>query len=205
MKKHCLVPLTAMLSCAAQSQSLAPVVPIQPAVDTPEQRQALRKFTMCLAEARPGWARSTLAYPYLSSAQAKAAAEALAGRDNCLGTHEKEMTFRTSTLVGALAEHFVRGEMQRTDTKRLASALAATAPLNVSEDFGLCVASHDIGAATDLALTEPGSAEENKAVSEVGAYVASCANPGEKLTVDLQSLRALVANALYRGLMAAER
>jgi len=205
MKKHCLASLLAILASAAQAETLAAPVAIQPAVDTAEQRQALRKFTVCVAQARPGWARSTLAYPYLSDAQAKAAAEALTGRDNCLGTHEKEMTFRTSTLVGALAEHFVRAEMPRTDTKRLAAALASTAPLNVSEDFGLCVASHNAAAATDLALSEPGSAEENKAVSELGAYVGSCANPGEKLTVDLQSLRALVANALYRAVTAAER
>lgn len=205
MKKHCLAFLIAISASTAQSQPAAPAISVQPAVDTPEQRQELRKFTVCLAQARPSWARSTLAYPYLSNAQAKAAAEALTGRDNCLGTHEREMTFRTSTLVGALAEHFVRAEMPRTNANRLASALAATSALNVSEDFGLCVASHDVSAATDFALSEPGSAEENKAASKVSAYVASCANPGEKLTVDLQSLRALVANALYRGITAAER
>lgn len=205
MKKHCLASLLTMLASAAQSQASATPVSIQPAVDTAEERQLLRKFTICLAQARPAWARSTLAFPYLSSAQAKAAAEVLTGRDNCLGSHEREMTFRTSTLVGALAEHFVRAEMPRTDMKRLASALAATAPLNVSEDFGLCVASHNIGASTDLALSEPGSAEESKAVSEVAVYVVPCANPGEKLTVDVQSLRALVSNALYRGITAAER
>jgi hypothetical protein len=115
------------------------------------------------------------------------------------------MTFRTSTLVGALAEHFVRAQIPKTDTKRLAAALASAAPLNVSEDFGLCVAAHNVGAATDLALSDPGSPQEDRAVSEVGTYVASCANPGERLTVDLQSLRALVANALYRAITAAER
>lgn len=204
MEKHCLASLVGMLASAAQSQPSAGV-PIQPAVDTAEQRQALRKFTVCLAQARPSWARSTLAYPYLSNEQAKAAAEALVGRDNCLGTHEREMTFRTSTLVGALAEHFVRAEIPKTDTKRLAAALASTAPLNVSEDFGLCVASHNVGAATDLTLSDPGSPQEDRAVSEVGTYVASCANPGERLTVDVQSLRALVANALYRAITVAER
>ncbi|MEA3068381.1 MAG: hypothetical protein QOK41_1788 [Sphingomonadales bacterium] len=205
MWKQCLAALLSACALPAQSQAAVPAIPIQPSVDTPEQRQALRKFTVCLAEARPGWARATLAYPYLSDAQAKAAAEALRGRDNCLGTSEKEMTFRTSTLVAALAEHFVRAEIRTTDGKRLGSALATVTPLNVSEDFALCVAARDVGAATDLALSEPGSAAENTAVSEVGVYVPSCAKPGEKLNVDVQSLRALVTNALYRGVTAAAR
>src|SRR5690242_21400985 len=61
MKKHCLASLLAILASAAQAETLAAPVAIQPAVDTAEQRQALRKFTVCVAQARPGWARSTLA------------------------------------------------------------------------------------------------------------------------------------------------
>lgn len=205
MKKQFLPALAALVGLFAQAQAAAAAVAIQPAVDTPEQRQTLRQFTMCLAQARPSWARDMLARPYLSTAQASAAAEALTGRDNCLGTHEKQMIFRTSTMVGSLAEYFVRAEIGRTDAKRLASALATAAPLNVTEDFGLCVAAHNVGAATDLALSDPGSAQESKAVSELGAYLPSCANPGEQLTVDAQALRALVSNALYRGVTAASR
>lgn len=205
MYKRCLAAVIAVCAFPAQSQPVAPPVSIQPAVDTPQQREVLRKFAVCLAQARPAWARGMLSHPYLSSAQASAAAEALAGRDTCLRTREKEMTFRTSTMVGSLAEYFVRAEIPRIDPKRLASGLATAAPLNASEDFALCLAAHNVGAATDLALSEPGSAEESKAVAEVGAFVQPCANPGEKLTVDAQALRALVSNALYRGMMAAER
>lgn len=199
MRKQCLAALFAAcpLSIAAQPVSLPS--PVQPSVDTAEERQALRTFTVCLAKSRPNWARETLAYPYLSSAQARAAADALMGRDNCLGVAEKALTFRTSTLVAALAEYFVRSELTEKDPKRLGAALAAATPLNASEDFGLCVASTDVNAAVELTLSEPGSPTETRAASELGARVRTCENAGENLKIDLQSLRALVSAAIYRA------
>ena len=172
---------------------------IQPSVDSAEQRQALRNLSVCLAKTRPQWARRTLAHPYLSDAQATAAAEALLGKDNCIPGVEAEVTFRTSGLVGSLAEHFVRAEIGRIDPARLASALSSLSPLNVTEDFALCVASRNQAAARALALSEPGSAVESEAATQLAAHLASCTNQGERLMVDLQALRALMATALYRG------
>ena len=203
MRKQCLAVMLAACAVPSQAQGPTAAYPIGPSVDSPDQRESMRKFVTCLAEARPRWARDILAHPYLSTAQASAASEVLAGRDRCLRVSEKEMTFRTSTLVAALAEYFVRAEIPRTDPKRLAAVLATAAPLNASEDFALCVTAHNVSAATDLALSDPGSPAEIKAVSEVGAYVQSCMNPGEHLDVDVQSLRALVSAALYRGVTAA--
>ena len=73
-------------------------------------------------------------------------------------------------------------------------------PLNVSEDFALCVAARNPAAARDLALSEPGSAAETQAVQQVSAHVPPCVNDGEKPTVELQSLRALISTALYRAM-----
>jgi len=205
MKKLCLTVLLAAFAAPVQAQAPASANTIQASIDTPEQRQALRQLTMCLAEARPHWARATLAHAYLSDDQAKAAAEALSGHDNCLRSPVTELTFRTSTLVGALAEYFVRSDVGRIDLKRLSTALATAEPLNASEDFALCIAAGDPRAALDLVLSDPGSNAENSAASKLGTRIQSCTKPGEQLTVDLQSLRALESAALYRGTSAAAR
>src|SRR3954464_14740209 len=90
-----------------QAQPSPPPGIIQPALDTAPERQALRKLAICVAEQRPRWARSVLSYPYLSGPQASAAAQIVSGHDNCLGAPEVEVAFRTSGVVGSVAEYFV--------------------------------------------------------------------------------------------------
>lgn len=196
--------LAALLAVGAASvQAQPPKVTIQPSPDSAEQRKGLQKLTACLAEARPRWARGTLSRPYLSDAQAYDASQALSGKDSCVvGNDGAEVTFRTSGMVGSLAEHYLRQDLERADSARLAEKLASLPPLNVTEDFALCIASRNPAAARQLALSEPGSAEEDEAARKIGAYLESCTTDNEKLTVDLQSLRALVATALYRGVTA---
>jgi hypothetical protein len=173
--------------------------PIEPSVDTPEQRQTLSKFSACLAQSRPRWARQTLAHAYLSEEQASIATQALKGNDSCVvGRDGAEVTFRTSALVGSLAEYFLRSELAKADMDRLGRALNTAAPLNASEDFGLCVASRNPAAARDLALSVPGSDAEAAAARSLANEVSPCIRRGERLTVDLQSLRALMSTALYR-------
>jgi hypothetical protein len=196
--------LAALLALGAASvHAQPPKVTIQPSPDSAAERKALQKLTSCLAEARPRWARGTLSRPYLSDAQRYDASLALKGKDGCTpGNDETEFTFRTSGMVGSLAEHFLREDIQRTDAARLAEKLSTLRPLNVSEDFALCVASRNPAAARDLALSEPGSAAEDAAVQIVATHVEPCTTETENLVVDLQSLRALVATALYRGVTA---
>nr|WP_295373290.1 hypothetical protein [uncultured Sphingosinicella sp.] len=191
--------LLAVTAVPLQAADVAPV-PIAPGVDTAEQRQALRTFTACLANARPRWARQTLAQPYLSQSQASAAAEALSGQDNCIAGERAEVTFRTSSLVGSLAEHFVRSDIEKADPARLKDSLSTIEPLNVTEDFALCVAARNPPAARNLAVSELGSEAEMAAAHQLSGPVKECTNPGEKLTVDVQALRALVSTALYRGM-----
>lgn len=169
-------------------------------VDSAKERQAVRNLSTCLAEARPRWARKALSFPYLSKAQASEAAEVLNGKDNCMGKAEEEFAFRTSGVIGSLAEHFVRAEIANADMQRLAKALATVTPLNVSEDFALCIAARDPATSRELILSEVGSEAETKAAAKLAAQVPPCTNAGEKLSVDLESLRSLVSTALYRGL-----
>jgi hypothetical protein len=64
------------------------------------------------------------------------------------------------------------------------------------------VASRNPGVARALALSVPGSRAEASAAAQLAAYVPTCSNPGEQLAVELPSLRALVAVALYQGMTA---
>jgi hypothetical protein len=197
MTRFCLALLFAFGAASAAAQPSTPAS-IQPSPDSAEQRQALRTLTDCLANARPRWARRMLSKPYLSDAQASDAALALSGSDTCI-TAQAEITFRTSSMVGSLAEHFLRAEAERIGAQALAGALFRLTPRNASEDFALCVASRDRDAARALALSDPGSAAELAAAGQIAPHLAPCTNQGEDLTVDLQSLRALVAIALYRA------
>lgn len=194
--------LAALLAVSSASVAAQPSPAVQPNVDSPESRQALRQLSVCLAQARPRWARELLARPYLSNEQAYDTSEALEGRDNCV-RGDTEFTFRTSTMVGSLAEHFVRNEIGGVDFTRLSQVLSTMDPRNASEDFALCIAAANPAAARNLALSEFGSAAETEAAAQLGRYVERCTNPGENLTVDLQSLRALTSSALYRGMVAA--
>lgn len=198
MAKLYLAALIAVAAASAHAQP--PKVTLEPSPDSAEQRKASQKLTACLAEARPRWARNTLSRPYLSDAQAYQAAAALRGRDSCVTSRDGvEVTFRTSLMVGSLAEHFLQDGIRRADAARVAEKLSTLPPRNVTEDFALCVAARNPAAARDLALSEPGSAEEDAAARRVFNYVEPCRADTEQLTVDLQALRALVAAALYRG------
>jgi hypothetical protein len=196
-----LTALLAAVAVPALAQPSTPAVAVQPNLDSAEELRTLRNLSACLAESRPGWARRTLSFAYLSDDQAREAVQALEGTDSCV-PDETEVVFRTSGLVGGLAEHFLRADIERADSARLAKALATLAPLNVSEDFALCVAVRDPAAARELALSEPGSAVEASAAGRLARHVPPCVEPGETPTIDLQSLRALMSTALYRGVTA---
>lgn len=187
----------------AQAQPVNTPTLVNPAVDTPAERLALRKLTVCFAALRPRWARAVLSYPYLSDPQASAAAVIVSGDDNCLGRGEVAVAFRTSGVVGALAENYLRAATAQLELERVSAALRTVTPLNVSEDFALCLTSRNPAAALNLVGTDPGSADETRAASVVATGVPACTRPTERLNVDLQSLRALVSTALYRAVAAA--
>lgn len=196
MSRPVLAIMIAACATSVQAQSTAP---IQPSVDTAEQRQTLRNFVGCVAKSRPNWARQLLARPYLSESQAQSAGEIFNGRDTCLRNGEMEMTFRTSSIVSNLAEHFLQASLASPDLERLTRSLNVQTPLNTSEDFALCVASRAPAAARNLALSEPGSSEEQSAAGQLAPQIQPCVKPGENLTVDVQALRGLMSIALYRA------
>lgn len=195
-----LVLIVSLSLAAAPALAQPTEIDLQPSVDTPAQRQSLRTLLTCLVRQRPEWARRTMAQPYLSNAQAGMAAQALGGRDSCLtGRNDVPVTFRTSNLVGSLAELYINNEINQVERPRLLSALAQLNPLNVSEDFAFCVTARNAAAARELAMSAYGSADEAAAAERLAAGVPPCTNQGEDLTVDLQSLRSLASFALFRA------
>jgi hypothetical protein len=199
-----MIAITALLAAAlaASAPGASAAAAIQPALDSVAERQAVRDFTMCVAAERPAWARQTLARPYLSGGQAFESSQLLSGRDQCSPGPEVELQFRTSTVIAALAEQSLRSGLGKTDFQRVVRSISALEPLNVSEDFALCLASRNPMAARDLALSDPGTSAEQRAAAGLGRHIAACTNPGEDLIVDLQALRAMASIALYRGLTA---
>jgi hypothetical protein len=195
-------PVLLAASAAILLSTAANAAPIEPAADSAAQRKALQALTTCLAEARPRWARQTLALPYLSQPQANVAAEALTGRDNCVAGSDAEVTFRTSSLVGNLAEHFVRADVDKTDSKRLKRGLIRA--YAAQRHRRLCIVRHGpqsgrgAGARHQRARQRRG----NDGSAPVRQPVEECTNTGEQLKVDVQALRALVSTALYRGITA---
>ncbi len=195
--------ITALLlgaAVSAQTQAADLATPIQPSVDTAQQRQSLRTLMTCVAKSRPNWARQLLAQPYLGEEQTRTAGEALSGKDRCIMKDETEMTFRTSSMVSNLAEFFLGAELTNADLERLSKSLNTIAPLNSSEDFALCVAARDPASARAIALSEPGGNDEQQAADKLAAQVQPCVIKGEQPTVDLQSLRGLMSIALYRAM-----
>lgn len=201
MTRPALAMLLAACAASAQAQAGSPTAPLQPSVDTAEQRQSMRRFMGCLAKARPNWAHQLLSQPYLSEAQSRAAGEAFSGNDTCLRQDKMEMTFRTSSIVSNLAEHFLQTNLANADLDRLTQSLNTQEPLNASEDFALCVASRAPTDARNIVLSDPGSSDELAAAGKLAPQVQPCARPGENLTVDVQGLRGLMSIALYRASM----
>src|SRR3954465_7897643 len=139
--------VAAALASSPATPTVVPAVAIlRPALDTPPERLALRKLTVCVAEIRPRWARTMLSYPYLSDDQARIAAQLVSGHDHCLGGREVAVAFRTSSVVGFAAEHFVQTDLGKSDPQRVGNALNTVVPMNTSEDFALCLAARDPGA-----------------------------------------------------------
>jgi hypothetical protein len=200
--------LMALGSASGSAQAPAPAVapvPIEPSVDSAEVRRSFDQLSVCLAEARPGWARRALAHPYLSDGQARVASEALRGTDRCLDDDDDlEFTFRTSGMIASLAEHYLRAHLPNVDFDEVVMAIDTMAPRNASEDFAFCLAARNPVAARNLSFSALGSPEEIDAARQLSRTLAPCFNPGEDLTVDLQSLRALSSSALYRGVTAVE-
>src|SRR3712207_5888661 len=99
MARHHLVAMLALGAASVAAQAS----PVQPSPDSVKERIELRKVSACLAQKRPDWARETLAMPYLSKAQMRAAMAGISESGSCM--RGVELGLRYSGVVGSLAEH----------------------------------------------------------------------------------------------------
>jgi len=186
-------------SIAGGAQGTPPDSTLQPGTDSTADRTAVRSFSKCLAQARPRWARQVLAQPYLSKGQADLLDSIGTGNDSCSGSRAIEITLRHSSIVAGIAEALIKEDLAQVGMKRVSAELNRVSSRNASEDFALCIVARRSQAAQDLVTSSPGSDAERIAAEQLAQAVKPCTNPGEAGVVDLQSLRALAATALYRG------
>lgn len=198
-----LAAVFAATGIAGAVQGAAPASTLQPSADSTADRTAVRAFSKCLAQMRPRWAREVLTQPYLSKGQTDLLEQINVGDDSCSGTGSAEFTLRYTSIIAGLAEQFIAEDLARVGLKRVSAELARIPSRNTSEDFALCVVARHSQAARDLVVSSPGSAAERAAGDQLALAVKPCTNPGESGVVDLQSLRALAATALYRGVVRA--
>lgn len=194
-----LAALFVATSVSGGLQGAAPVPALQANADSTADRAAVRAFSKCLARQRPRWARDVLAQPYLSKGQTALLETIGIGNDNCSGSGSKEMTLRHTSIVAGLAEQLITEDLVQVGMKRVSAELNRIPSRNTSEDFALCIVARRSKVAQDLVMSSPGSDAERVAGEQLALGVESCTNPGESGKVDLQSLRALAATALYRG------
>ncbi|WP_126004133.1 hypothetical protein [Sphingomonas koreensis] len=194
-----LAALFVATSISGAGQGAAPAPVLQPGADSTADRTATRTFSRCLAQARPRWAREVLAQPYLSKGQTDLLETINSGHDNCSGSKATKIVLRHSSIVAGLAEALINEDLARVGLKRVSVELNRLPSRNASEDFALCVVARRSQAAKDLVTSTPGSDAERIAGQQLALGVKPCTNPGETGVVDLQSLRALAAAAIYRG------
>lgn len=194
-----MLTLAALFVATSVAQGAAPAASLQPNADTTADRTAVRALSMCLAQARPRWAREVLAQPYLSKGQTDLLETIGSGDDRCTGSRPIEITLRHTSIVAGLAEQFIKEDLGQVNIKRVSAELNRIPSRNASEDFALCLVARRSKVAQDLVMSSPGSDAERTAGEQLAQGVPSCTNPGEAGVVDLQSLRALAATALYRG------
>ena len=94
---------------------------------------------------------------------------------------------------------FVRGQIYKNGgPKALERARAEAAAQNFMARFGECVVRRDPAAARAFLLTAPTSNEEKVALAAVRPQMATCIGGGQKIGMNLYSLRGAIAINFYR-------
>jgi hypothetical protein len=174
-------------------------------------RSILLKFGQCIYSRRTGVAERFLALPVDSqeySSLHKSLFVTLA--DSCL-EGDGELYFTDDLLRGALFEAAYRKKFGKKGPTNFASSLKTgqletyVQPLSddarrqlVLQDMAECVVRADPKAVKLLILSSPESARENEAVRTVTAKISPCLSNGQKAGFSRPSLRAILAEALYR-------
>jgi hypothetical protein len=179
---------------------------LSPAVEGP------RDVARCIADNDPRGVRALLATLPGSPAELRAGRKlrglmaACAGRTDAAG--DLAWRERAEIAEAALRNHFETGHGRTTgvgsasawrvsaDAKLVAGRDYSSADLGMRM-FGECVVAAQSEAAAQLLRTEPGSAEESKAIGALSPALGPCLASGQNLRVKRQDLRFVLAEPLY--------
>ena len=142
--------------------------------------------------------------------------QALENDDRCFSrvfgnraVRPEEMAPSLDFLRGNLAEQALAADASRVaalqalplQQKRYVRPwFAATGRHPAVDEMGACMADTDPAGIATLIRTEPGSAEENSALSGLSPALTKCLSAGTRLDASREALRAALADALYQRL-----
>jgi hypothetical protein len=136
--------------------------------------------------------------------------------DSCLEGYEATVRFSDNVLRGSLFEAAYRSkfagsapanfgpEIRTGFTETYSQPYSSAARRHIAlEGLGECVVRADPAGARALVLSTPETASEAKAITVVKGSLSGCLASGQKAELSQPSLRAMLAEALYRLSMAA--
>ncbi len=168
----------------------------------------MRNFAGCVVRHRRRFAESTLALPYLGSEQEGLVRRGIGGFDDCVGDPELALSFSVSAMVGGMAEQLIVSRYGRASieaVERLTDAdleRHGLGPRNGYEQLGLCVLRRDPSQVREFVMTAPATAAERTVGRRLIPHLRPCLDAGHTMTLNLASLKALLAQTLYRVLAA---
>lgn len=179
-----------------------------------ESVRVLHDFARCIVGRKASDARALLVSPPESKEQQRAGARMVGRPTTCL-KNARKMTLKASLFRGAIAEALYAGSALHDpmpDTKAPIGFEAFTTKLAAhdadgldEEDKGLlvgrwvayCAVHEGGGLVRSLLQTTPMTPEEAAGMRELNKVFSSCLPDGRSLTVNMLTMRALLAEALY--------
>jgi hypothetical protein len=168
---------------------------------------ATNKFAQCVARREGKFMRAALDLPFLSTEQTQEMRKRRNQFDECLGTSNEfdQLVLTPLLAAGGAAEWFVRTELKSVDLSSLSGMTdemiekTAYRPRNSLEDLGLCIVRRSPARATAFVKSAVSTKEETAAFKTIVPDVGPCVTSGTEIKLNLPSLRAVVAYALYRA------
>lgn len=197
MRWTALVALACVLAAASTASARYKNLP--PA----DAARVMRDFAHCAAKLHTGDALALLSTKRGSAAEQTAARRLGSISDGCLSRHNASVRFDRMLLRGGVAEalylrRFAKSGPPATMAHpRVDPAMFETKAFAVLADFANCVAVAQPGSVHALLLSEPGSPDEEGAITALTPALSPCLPAGLDADFSPSQLRAYLAEALY--------
>lgn len=162
--------------------------------------QAMHNFAACVADQSPRGAAEVLALDYRSPEYSKKVSRlSKETADHCAPSTRGR--FSQMLFAGGLAERLMASRLSDDRFARAVAYDAARPPIDgrsVGEVAAICVVRAEPTKSQSLFRTDPTSREELAALQAIGPTLAGCIPSGQKMAVNRQGVRAILALAAYR-------